>query len=522
MKRISAAALVMCVGLASAACDDSFLTTLPPDQLSDEVFWQEERDAVLSVNAIYPFLYGWEVMEFDAASDNAWAHKSFDDWYLIGNGTVDAGNGTVAGIFNDSYRAIRRANELLANIDRIENMNADLNQRIKGEARFHRAYHYNLLANLFGDVPLILDPISISESQELTRTPRSQVIDQVLQDLDVAASALPITYPAAETGRATRGAAFALKARAALWDSRWQVAADAAAEVMKPEYGYSLHPNYTDLFRYAGEDSDEHILVDRHMSGQRSHGAFTSYGPRSLQGGSDVVPLRSLVDSYRMSDGLPIDQSPLYDEDDPYANRDLRMYGTLLYPGAEFAGEIYNSLPDSPTADRVKNDFNATATGYQQIKYVDPEDFQDNRSNSGIDFILIRYADVLLMYAEAKVELGQIDQTVYDAINQVRDRAGLPDLTGPHSQDALREIVRQERRVELALEGLRMFDLRRWRIAEQVMPGRSYGIDFINASGQVETVLGDQRFFDPARDYLWPIPLKELDLISGITQNPGY
>src|SRR5690606_33960217 len=208
MKRISAAALVMCVGLASAACDDSFLTTLPPDQLSDAVFWQEERDAVLSVNAIYPFLYGWEVMEFDAASDNAWAHKSFDDWYLIGNGTVDAGNGTVAGIFNDSYRAIGRANELLANIDRIENMNADLNQRIKGEARFHRAYHYNLLANLFGDVPLILDPLSIPDSRELTRTPRSQVIDQVLQDLDFAAGALPISYPDSETGRATRGAAF--------------------------------------------------------------------------------------------------------------------------------------------------------------------------------------------------------------------------------------------------------------------------------------------------------------------------
>lgn len=505
----------MCVGLASAACDDSFLTTLPPDQLSDEIFWQEERDAVLSVNAIYPFLYGWEVMEFDAASDNAWAHKSFDDWYLIGNGTVDAGNGTVTSIYNNSYRAIRRANEVLANIDRIPDMNADLNQRVKGEARFHRAYHYNLLANLYGDVPLILDPITIPESRELTRTARSQVIDQAVEDLQFAAGALPISYPDSETGRATRGAAYALLARAAIWDSRWELAASAAAEVMKPEYGYALHPNYADLFRYAGEDSDEHILVDRRMKGQRSHGAFASYGPRSLEGGSDVVPLRSLVDSYETRDGSPIDP------DDPYSNRDLRMYGTLLFPGAEFAGEVYNSLPDSPTMDRVKNDFNATATGYQQIKYVDPADMND-RGNSGIDLILIRYADVLLMYAEARVELNQIDQSVYDAINAVRNRAGLPDITGSHSQDELRQIVRQERRVELALEGLRMFDIRRWGIAEEVMPGRSYGIDFVNEDGEVETVLGDQRFFDPARDYVWPIPLKELDLVPGLTQNPGY
>lgn len=521
MKRISSAALALCVGLAASACDDDFLATPLPDQLSDQVFWSQEKDAVLSINAIYSFLYGWEVMEFDAASDNAWAHKSFDDWYLIGNGTMNASNGTVAGIYNGSYRAIRRANELLANIDRIEQMNEDTRQRIKGEARFHRAYHYTMLANLFGDVPLILDPISIPESQELTRTPRSQVIDQAIQDLDFAIGALPISYPAAERGRATRGAAYAMKARTALWASRWQVAAEAAAEVMKPEYGYVLFPNYADLFRYAGEDNPEIILAERQMVGQRAHNAFAAYAPRSMQGGSDVVPLRSLVDSYEMRDGLSIDESPMYDPDDPYANRDLRMYGTLLFPGATFGGAVYNSLPDSPTADRVKNDFNATATGYQQIKYVDPID-RAAPSNSGLDFILLRYGDVLLMYAEARVEMNQIDQTVYDAINLVRNRAGLPNVTGPHTQEQLRQIVRHERRVELALEGLRIFDIRRWGIGEQVMPGQSFGIDFVNENGVIETIPGDTRFFSANRDYLWPIPLKELDLNPALGQNPGY
>lgn len=521
MKRLSIAAVVISLTFASAACDDAFLNTLPPDQLSDEVFWTDARDAELSANALYPFLFGWEVMEFDAASDNAWAHKSFDDWFLIGNGTLDAANGTITGMFNDSYRAIRRANELLANIDLIEQMDEDLRNRYKGEARFHRAYHYTMLANLYGDVPLVLEPITIPQSQELTRTPRGKVIDQALADLDFAASVLPVSYPESQKGRVTKGAALAMKARTAIWDSRWQEAADAAAAAMAPEHGYTLFANYTDLFRYAGEDNPEIILADRHMKGQRSHGAFSSYGPRSLLGGSDVVPLRSLVDDYEMIDGLPIDESPLYDPGNPYANRDERMYGTLLFPGATFAGIVYNSLPDSPTPDRVKNDFNATATGYQQIKYVDPAD-ADDRSNSGIDFIILRYADVLLMYAEAKIELGQIDQSVYGAINQVRDRAGLPPITGTHSQAQLREIVRHERRVELALEGLRLFDIRRWRIGEEVMPGRSYGIDFVDENGQIETVLGDNRFFDPARDYLWPIPLKELDLNPALGQNPGY
>src|SRR5690606_14234862 len=123
-------------------------------------------------------------------------------------------------------------------------------------------YHHTMLANLFGDIPLILDPISIAERQSLTRTPRSQVIDQALADLDFAISVLPTSYPDSEKGRATKGAAYAMKARTALWASRWQVAAEAAAGALDPQHGYALLANYTDLFRYAGEDSPEIILAD--------------------------------------------------------------------------------------------------------------------------------------------------------------------------------------------------------------------------------------------------------------------
>lgn len=520
MNRTKGLALALGIALVGAGCDDDFLTTLPPDQVSSEIFWTQPKDAELAVNALYELNLGqWRTVRMEAASDNAWAQKSFDAWYPIGQGVVDPLNGEVNRFWNTGYTAIRRANEILANIDRIPNLNPALRERYKAEATFHRAYHYNLLVNLYGDVPLILEPIGIEEGKNQTRTPRAQVVDQIVKDLDYAASVLPTSYGAADRGRVTKGAALAYKARAALFAGRWQIAADAAKAVM--DLGvYRLHPNYADLTRYAGDNSAELIFTDMREKGVRGQGSFGWLGPRSLQGGSDITPLRELVDAYHMKDGLPISLSPLYNPAKPYENRDPRMYATLLYPGASYCGVTFNSLPGSKTPDEVRIDFNATSTGFQFIKYVDCADRND-RGNSGIDFILMRYADVLLMYAEAKIELGQIDQSVYDAINAVRTRAGMPVITPGKSQAQLRDMLRHERRVEFAMEGLRLFDIRRWKIAEQVMPGQKYGIDYVEG-GQTKKWIADNRRFDPTRDYLWPIPQRELVLMPGLKQNPGY
>jgi starch-binding outer membrane protein, SusD/RagB family len=522
MKRHKGLALALGVGLTVAACDDSFLETIPPDEVSDAIFWTQPKDAELAVNGLYPMnLSNRAAYQLEAASDNAWAQKSFDNWYSIGQGTVTPLNGTVIDFWQDSYQAIRRANEILANIDNIEGLDAALKARLIAETRFHRAYHYNYLVNLFGDVPLILEPVDdIEAAKDATRTPRAQVLAQIYADLDAAAPDLPLTYPAAQYGRATRGAALAYKARAALWANDWAEAEEAAAAVMALNQ-YMLEPNYHNLTRYAGDESDEIIFADRRTRSLRGQGAFGDYGPRSFQGGSTFTPLRGLVDAYQMEDGLSIEESPLFDEANPYANRDPRMYSTLLYPGAMFDNVVFNSLPSSPTADQVRSDFNATATGYQFIKYVNPEDKND-RGNSGVDFILMRYADVLLMYAEAKIEQNEIDQSVYDAINAVRGRAGMPTFTGPHTQAELREIVRHERRIELAFEGLRLFDIRRWGIAEQVMQGQHFGIDYIDDDGNEQTIPADTRSFDPSRDMLWPIPQSELNLNPELGQNPGY
>ncbi|GAC1516841.1 MAG: RagB/SusD family nutrient uptake outer membrane protein [Gemmatimonadaceae bacterium] len=510
------------LALSLVACNDGFLTTAPPDQVPVEGFWRTEQDAVLATTGLYPYLYGHpQVTDFDAASDNAWSQKTFSGWYPIGNGTADASTGTVAGFWNDSYRAIRRANEVLTNIDKVPTIAPALKARLKGEARFHRAYHYTMLANLFGDVPLVLRPLGLTEGK-VNRSPVATVIDQVLADLDSAAAALPIKYSAADDGRVTKGAALALKARAALYASRWQDASNAAQAVMALNV-YSLQPNYRDLFTYKNAGSPEIILDKRYLKSLRSHNVFRRLAPRSMQGESDIVPLRELVDAYDMNDGLPIATSPLYNPhpDSMYLNRDPRMYATLLYPGATFAGAVYNSRPSSPTADRVLNDFNATATGYQFLKYVDETD-KSTPTNSSINFILIRYADVLLMYAEAQIALGIADATVLDAINRVRARAGMPAIASGLTLDQMRDVVRHERRVELALEGLRLFDIRRWRIAETVMPGQKLGIDFFDAAGVKKTIPADNRRFTVPRDYLWPIPSKERDLNPSLTQNPGY
>jgi starch-binding outer membrane protein, SusD/RagB family len=522
MKRLQRIVLALGVSLTVAACDDDFLATIPPDVVSDEVFWTQEKDAVLAVNALYTLNHDDEAaFEFEAATDNTWAQKSFDAWYSVGQGTVTPTNDVIEEIWNDSYTAIRRVNEILANIDAIPEIDADLKARLLGEARFHRAYHYNYLVNLYGDIPLVLEPISIEEAREASRTPRAQVVDQILEDLDAAAAVLPEEYEDDDDfGRATKGAALAYKARAALWASRYQETAEAAWAVMQLGE-YTLHPDYAELTRYAGDESPEIIYADRRAQNVRAQGAFNALGPRSLEGGSTFTPLRGLVDAYHMEDGLPIDESPLFDPDNPYENRDPRMYATILYPGAMFAGAVYNSLPSSTTADQVRSDFNATATGYQYIKYVDPADRSD-RGNSGIDYILMRYADVLLMYAEAKIELGQVDQTVVDAINAVRNRAGMPPVTMAQLNTNGREIVRHERRIELAQEGLRLFDIRRWQIAEDVMPGQHLGIDYIDADGTEQTIPADLRQFNPARDYVWPIPQQEIDLNDTILQNPLY
>jgi hypothetical protein len=522
-------ALVLTVAFTGCQSTDDLLSVVSPTTVSDAIFWTQEADASLFVTGTYSSLPGWfDVMGMDGFTDNGAVNRNFDNRYVYSDGSADPQSAYSRGVWVQYYNGVARANMLLANIDRIPASKIDATRKARyiAEAKFLRGVFYLQLVSLWGDVPMPLVPVTDAQARAMTNMPAAKIYDQILADFDAAAAVLPLSYTGTDVGRATKGAALAFKARAALYDNRNQIAADAAKAVM--DLGrYSLHPNYAQLFSYAGENSPEIIFTHTYAKTAQATGQnnniFGEYGPPTNSASGHVVPTRNLVDAYQMTDGQPITTSPLFDPawDKMYNNRDPRLAATILYPTASWDGGVFDSRPiglsTKPEAINPGNE-NVSVTGYNIRKYIDLTDKAD-RANGGIDFILMRYADVLLMYAEAKVALGQPDATALAAFNLVRARVNMPSLTTLTQAD-----VRQERRVELAFEGLRLLDIRRWKIAAQVMPVPAVaGIDYINAQGVKVTVLqpASARAF-PARAYLWPIPQSELDLNPNLKQAPGY
>jgi hypothetical protein len=386
------------------------------------------------------------------------------------------------------YKLIARCNFILDNVNKVKDVTTPaIYARCIAEARFGRAYAYQNLIELYGGVPLVTKMLSLNDAQ-LPRNSKEEVLTFVLTELDEAAKDLPVTYSAADIGRATKGAALAFKARAALFNQKWDVAAEAAKAVMDLNT-YNLHPNFGELFTYNGQSSKEIILALQYLkTAKRTHSVPRNLLSRNGQGTSNKVPSQSLVDSYECTDGLTIDKSPLYDPAKPFVNRDPRLSFTVALPGSTYFNYQFETHKDSlkcwnyniNPATRIDNQdaINAYAsfTGYCWRKYVDLTDKVDV-SNSELNIILIRYAEILLTYAEAKIEAGQIDASVYTAINLVRQRpsVNMPAIPSGLSQAELRSIVHKERMYELAMEGVRLFDIRRWKIAEQAMKGPFYG-----------------------------------------------
>jgi hypothetical protein len=293
---------------------------------------------------------------------------------------------------------------------------------------------------------------------------------------------------------------------------------------------YSLFPSYQDLFRIQNEYNSEIILDRAYMENTVSLWSLGVLAPHiGNNGWYSVDPTQSLVDAYEMSNGKTIDDPTSgYDPEDPHKDRDPRLKETILVPGDTYEGKIFNPL------ENVDEDYWASYnyTAYCIKKYIPfLSDFND-MWNSGLNIPLIRYAEVLLSYAEAKIELDQIDNSVYSAIDEVRLRAGMPavDRSKYAAQSEMRELVRRERRVELALEGLRFYDIQRWRIGEEVLSGPVYGsrlgtVDRVTGKVTYTTpdnILNETRVFDPAKNYVWPIPQWEIDINPNLEQNPNY
>lgn len=508
------------------ACNKDFLDREPLDAYNDENIWKNENDLVAALNGCYK---GWEdiynVIYLDCATDNGYNQWPWEGYTSFGNGTVTPSDVDAANRWN--YTTIQKCNTFLENADKATADQAK-KDRMKAEARFLRAYQYFTLTQLYGDVPLVTKTVTMTEANMIKQTPVAQVRQFILDELAAIAPQLDVSYSGNDIGRITRGAALALRARLNLYMEKWDDAIADSRAVM--QLGYVLNPDFGNTFRIKNENNSEVILDVQYMENIVPNEWLGIMPSGGYGGWGSVVPSQSLVDAFEMANGKPItDPASGYDPNDPYTNRDPRLQASIVTPGQNYGGKIYD--PMDPDSDDYYLGDNNSKTGYLYKKWT--SDFSDypNIWNTGLNAIVIRYSEVLLTYAEAMIEKGVIDNTVYDAIDEVRKRAKMPvtDRAVYTGQVKMRELVRRERRVELALEGLRWYDIQRWEIGPQVRQGKLYGM----RTGTVDKTTGkltltgpnvevENRLFDASKNYLWPVPQKEIDVNKNLEQNPNY
>lgn len=536
---IIAAALLMG---SFSSCSD-FLDRYPLEELSDESFWKTEKDAEMAVSNLYNVLPTWDTDEAINSDDAVHGIK-----WAAGNQSKGVYDPSDYG-WSGEYGYIRQANLILEKIQEMD-LSEDAYKKLEGQARFFRAYTYFTLIRSFGAVPYIDKPLELTDVENITRTPKDEVYAKVMEDFDIAIANLPVQWDETNSGRITKGAAMAMKARAALYYNNWQTAMDEAKKVM--DLGqYELYDKdntgrYKELFWEVADGCDEFILSVQFNAPTRTH-YLIGWECFPTLGWGGLNPTQSLVDAFEDINGAPIANSTIYDSTNPFANRDPRLEVNVLHDGETMYGVTIKVAPLSSSGNTgIGQHGDATATGYYQQKWLDPSiDPQSTGWDMGKDWVVIRYAEVLLTYAEAKNELSPLDPSAFDAVNQVRRRVGMPDLqnTDPTkptycgTQDDLRKRIWNEWRVEFALEGgKRQWDIRRWGIAKDVLNAPFEGLRYTlvddpnapkgdNGKKCILYVgeplkLAGSHYED--HNYLLPIPQTEIDLNPKLEQNPGY
>lgn len=556
--------------IALCLCSCSKLDLYPLDTGSNDSWYKTEDQMVMSIRGLYRTVF-WPL------DNDYWAddHQSRSNLNIITGGTINGESSEVKNRWQNCYKAIARANTILANLDNAEERLGISGEKVRlyrAQTLVARAVQYCILTTYFGDVVYVDKEISIEEAFRMGRTDKSEILEKVYADLETAAADLPVSYTGS-VELATRGAALAIKARYALFNGEWQIAADAARRCM--DLGvYELYPDFSKLFLASTAHASENILswprsVDLDIT--LDPGNVMGYCTRNRGGYASEYPSWELFCSFLCRDGKPIDESPLFNPHKPFENRDPRCAATIAEFGTEHLGVIYDPNPysfnvmNNITGKQIKNlDCNsnsmyASFNGLVRKKGVD-EDWVNNQTfKVAPDYVFIRYAEVLLIYAEAKIELGQIDASVLNAINSVRARAygvqlsqtsAYPAVTAL-GQDEMRRIVRLERRMELAYEGLRYMDLLRWKLAEKALNQPNYGLldnaglkklcddgnwffayvpeidedgiaDFTRLYEDGLCKIISKRNFDASKNYLWPIPSQEVLTNPFLGQNDNY
>ena len=584
---ISTAAALMLLGLTGC---NGILDVSPKDQLSDvDAVFADPGLAEGFLNDIYGGLgHGlYEIMLGSLTDETHFIHGYGTDKIVQSlitasdRGAIDDGRFSHFNWGSNYYR-IRQANIFLSHID-ATTFDADWKQRMKGEAYFLRAYFYHNLMRMYGGVPLITKVYDLNEDYKVARNSFKETVDFIVANADSAAQLLPLSYSGDNLGRATKGAALALKARVLLYAASdlynvnpsgkaengyttpqdrtalWRAAKNAAKAVMdlgiyrlfrpSPASAQEATQNYGDLFL---QKTSEEVILSRFFLTSRDDGYNPGLhnGPNGYHNWAGNTPIQSLIDDYRMADGSKFDWTNPAQAAAPYANRDPRFYASILYDGARWRerpadvkdrdpyGMVQTfralTLPDNSvvagldTRDSPIEDWNGSYSGYYIRKFIDPSVAHSTTVKENVPWIFFRYAEILLNYAEASIELGEVGDAL-TVLNQIRRRAGMPDLAaGP----ALRDEYRNERRIEMAFEEQRFFDVRRWMIAPQALSTNAGGINiFLEGASRTDRTTWKNYRYETRKiqDRAWnnkmyfmPIHRDELNRNSLLTQNPGY
>ena len=544
------------------SCQEEYLEVVPTDRVSDAAILADStlfeayvinrymgvRMTNKEAEGVPPgFGRGFEYALWSSLTDES-IYNNDDNTWIIQQGALSPENTGIAGtIWGRSYRSIREVNYALTNIDEVE-MSQASKDRLGAELKFIRAYRYHDLIRNYGGVVLMGDKVTqlgddFTEPSLFERASIQESIEYAVQQLDEAANGLPLHHSNKwEQGRATKGAAMALKSRLLLYAAsplytggtsditKWEKAAAAAKAVM--DLGiYDLYQDgYGELFLEPG-NTIETIFARYHNLNAQHVRLEISNGPNGYGGWGGNIPLQNLVDDYQMIDGTSFDWSNPAHAEAPYENRDPRFAETILYNGAPYRDrEVETFIPGGLDSKDGPDNWNTSKTGYYLRKFVNEElPIRNPWEVAGTQtWIYIRYAEVLLNYAEAQNEAVGPDASVYDAVNAVRSRTGveMPPLPAGLSQSEMREAIRHERRIELAFEEHRFYDVRRWKIAEDTENVPAYGIVITKKEDGSFTyerkVALKGRSFEQ-QHYWLPIPREEIQSSNNqLQQNPHY
>jgi hypothetical protein len=478
------------------------------------------------------------LLMLEVCSDNGWDRRGLTSNYgIIASGNLNASKtGATSTYWDLSYKKIARCNNFLENMETASGISESNMSRYKAEAKFLRATQYFYLCSYFHDVPLVTKTLSMDEANSVNKTSRDKVAEWAIKEFSEIAVNLPKWSEVAvegNYGRATKQAALAFKGRLELLLEKWNDAAETFKQIIDLNDS-QLSPNYSALFLPSTADAlSENLFVARYDDDKCGSGILKQFNPtmNGVLGGWCLHNVTAdLFEAYQFTDGSNFSyKDSKYDPSDLSKNRDPRLAETLYWNGCKFGQGVYNCDPDNNVGngkDGLHPSNQSTKTGYMMHKYIDENYIYNGGDNNKYPAKLpvIRYAEVLLSYVEAKMEAGTLTASDLIYLNMVRQRSNMPNITTTNVEE-LRPLLRNERRVELALEGVRLWDLLRWGIAKEKLTGDVWGASFPNSaatthrneSNKKVDSEGVNRWYVGTRAFsdgpsIWPISQSEQDI----------